>query len=58
MAAPHVTGAVALLLAKNPALTAAQIAAAINGQARPLVVLAPDESGAGLLHARRAWDNV
>ena len=50
MAAPHVAGAVALLLERHPEWTPAQVKAALTATARPLAVGEPD---AGRRGARR-----
>jgi subtilisin family serine protease len=57
MAAPHVAGTIALMLQKNPALTAAQVRDILVTSATP--VGGPVTAwGAGKLDARRAWEAV
>ena len=59
MAAPHVTGAVALMLEKNPNLTSADVISILQGHIRPL--LGPEDPliyGAGRLDAKDAVDNT
>jgi subtilisin family serine protease len=57
MAAPHVTGAVALLLGAYPGLDADQQASALRAGALDLGAAGPDdEYGAGRLDARAAYD--
>jgi subtilisin family serine protease len=58
MAAPHVTGVVALLLQKNPRLTAAQILRILSASAQPVKGDEPEAWGAGRIDARRALDLV
>ena len=58
MAAPHVAGVVALLLEKNPRLTAAQIVRILAASARPVEGGDPAAWGAGRLDARQALDLV
>lgn len=62
MAAPHVAGAVALLLDKNPNLTHSQLLAALTAQARPAPAGASlDDSlgwGVGKLDIKAAIDPV
>jgi len=65
MSAPHVTGAVALMLQKNRGLTATQIADTLKAQARPVVSATPEEAearrrefGAGRLNAEDAFNNA
>lgn len=53
MAAPHVSGVVALMLQVNPALTASQIEAVLRATARP-IPQGCDTCGAGLLDAGAA----
>ncbi|MFQ5435561.1 MAG: S8 family serine peptidase, partial [Anaerolineae bacterium] len=55
MAAPHATGAIALLLAANPALTPAQVTAVLTSTAIPLSSTIPNnDSGWGRLDAYSA----
>jgi hypothetical protein len=55
MAAPHVSGAAALILAHNPSLTAAQVRARLENFAVDLGPAGRDDSyGAGLLNVRNA----
>lgn len=61
MAAPAVTGAVALLLQRDPSLTQARVRALLQAGSRPLegVVFVPEQAGAGALDvvgALRAQD--
>lgn len=59
MAAPHVTGVVALMLEKDPNLTVATIASTISNFARPRGFLEqPEEFGSGRLDAKSAFDNT
>lgn len=55
MAAPHVAGTVALMLAKNPALTPDQVEAALKSSARAFPA-ACSGCGSGLVDARAAVD--
>lgn len=48
MAAPHVAGLAALVVAADPSLTPAGVKAAITGNARPMPVSCPEGCGAGL----------
>jgi subtilisin family serine protease len=57
-AAPHVTGAAALLLAKKPTLTAAEVANLLKTHARKEPPSTPEEAGAGWLDAKKAFDNA
>jgi serine protease AprX len=50
MATPHVSGAVALMLEANPALTPDRVKAILQSTARPMAY-APHEAGAGFLDA-------
>jgi subtilisin family serine protease len=58
MAAPHVSGAVALLLQRHPGWTPAQVKAALTATARPLSggdgEVAPTRAGAGLVDVAAA----
>jgi serine protease len=56
MAAPHVTAVVALMLARNPSLTPAQIKTILTNTAQKVVIPSynPTEHGAGLLDAYAA----
>lgn len=62
MAAPHVTGTVALMLQKNPQLTAQQIANLLKTNVRtvsaPVTPLTADEAGAGRLDSKKTLDNT
>ena len=53
MATPHVSGAVALMLEANPALTPDQVKAVLQSSATPMSY-APHEAGAGFLDAFEA----
>lgn len=53
MAAPHVAGLVALLLAAEPGLTPAQVRERLKVAAVPLAGWGPEEQGAGLVNAPR-----
>ncbi len=54
MAAPHVTGAIALLAAAKPGLTVGEIRAAVLGGARPVAALAGRTVTGGMLDMRAA----
>lgn len=54
MAAPHVTGAVALVAAANPGLTGAQIRSRILGTVDPVTALGGKVATGGRLNLRRA----
>jgi subtilisin family serine protease len=56
MAAPHVSGVVALVAAAKPGITVNQIRSAILGSARPVAALAGMVATGGRLDARRALD--
>jgi len=60
MAAPHVSGAVALLLQRHPGWTPAQVKAALTATARPLTsddgTVGPTRAGAGLVDVEAADD--
>lgn len=63
MAAPHISGLVALLLAANPSLTPAQISTAIQNSSRPFnpggfCVLIANRCGAGIADAQAALLSV
>jgi subtilisin family serine protease len=61
MAAPHVAGAIALLLQKKPTLTVAEALTTIKDRARngpPATTLTPKEAGGGRLDAKNSFDNV
>jgi serine protease AprX len=51
MAAPVVTGVVALMLERNPALTPAQVKSRLTGTATPLAYGSADTTGSGLVDA-------
>jgi serine protease len=51
MAAPHVSGLVALMLSKNPTLTPSQVTAALQANARPIPGTCSGGCGAGLIDA-------
>lgn len=52
MAAPHVSGVVALMLAEEPRLFPAQVKARLQEGAKPLAAEPPEAQGAGLVDAR------
>jgi serine protease len=54
MAAPHVSGVVALMLARNPALTPDAVEAALKASTRPLPVPCSLGCGSGIVDARAA----
>lgn len=54
MAAPHVVGAAALLLAENPKLTGEQVRQILVRSAKPVLPANPDEIGAGHLDVEGA----
>jgi subtilisin family serine protease len=58
MAAPHVTGVVALMLQKKPTMTVADALTTLKGQARTVPPVVPDDVGAGRIDAKKAFDNV
>ena len=58
MAAPHVAGVVALMKAKNPDLTPAQVAGILMDTADPISCDVPDGCGAGLIDARAALEEA
>lgn len=58
MAAPHVTGAVALLAARKPGITPAEVRAAIFGSVDPLGSLAGKVATGGRLNVRAAVERV
>lgn len=58
MAAPHVTGAVALMLEANPALTPSEIKSILQSTAVPLAGAGPDEQGAGVIDVAAALSRV
>lgn len=58
IAAPHVTGAAALLLSKNKLLTTADIIAKLKTNVRTDPSDIKEEVGAGRLDARKAFDQV
>lgn len=51
MAAPHVSGVAALLLAREPGLSGDEVARRLKETATTLPYLAPEEQGAGLVNA-------
>lgn len=57
MAAPHVAGAIALMLQKNPTLTATQVRDFLREKAKPTGGPV-NEWGAGKLDAQAAWERV
>ena len=58
MAAPHVTGAVALLASRKPGITPAEVRAAIFGSVDPLASLAGKVATGGRLNVRAALDRL
>jgi subtilisin family serine protease len=57
MSAPHVAGAVALMLAKKPTLTAADAASILRANADKWVPpVDPVEGGAGRLNVEKAFN--
>jgi len=54
MAAPHVTGAVALLLEADPALTPSEIKSILQSTSVPVRGAGPDEQGAGVIDVAAA----
>ncbi|UOF02650.1 S8 family peptidase [Bdellovibrio reynosensis] len=56
MAAPHVTGVVALIKATNPSLTPEQVTQILKSTARPFVAIPDKPIGAGLANAPGAVD--
>jgi subtilisin family serine protease len=59
MSAPHVAGAVALLLSKNKNLTSAQVLSILQTHADPREIGETEEElGAGRLNVKRAFDNT
>jgi subtilisin len=58
MAAPHVTGAVALLLEADPALTPSEIKSILQSTSVPVPGAGPDEQGAGVIDVAAALARV
>ncbi len=58
MAAPHVAGAVALMMQKKPALTVSEAVTTLAARARTVPPVTADEAGSGRLDAKNAFDNV
>ncbi len=58
MAAPHVAGAVALMLQKNPNLTVDQVITKLTTHRRTTPPPVPEEVGAGRLDAKDAFDHA
>jgi subtilisin family serine protease len=58
MAAPHVTGAAALLLGMKPALTTKEVIDTIRNFARTVPPATVDEAGSGRLDAKNSFDNI
>lgn len=58
MSAPHVAGAVALLLQKKPTMTVAEVITALKANASTAPPATLDEAGAGRLDAKKSFDSV
>ncbi|MDO4240451.1 S8 family peptidase, partial [Micrococcus sp.] len=58
MATPHVAGTVALMLAKNPALTPAQVESSLKANSRPIPGVCAEGCGAGLVDATKTLNAV
>ncbi|MEV5722370.1 S8 family peptidase [Micrococcus luteus] len=58
MATPHVAGLAALLLAKQPSLTPAQVESTLKSTARPMPVTCSAGCGAGLADATKAVSSL
>ena len=58
MAAPHVTGAVALLLEADPALTPSEVKSILQSTSVPVAGAGPDEQGAGVVDVAAALARV
>ena len=58
MAAPHVTGAVALMLEADPALTPSEVKSILQSTSVPLAGAGPDEQGAGVIDVAAALARV
>lgn len=58
MAAPHVTGAVALLLEADPSLSPSDIKSILQASADPLDGVNADQQGAGVLNVSRALSKI
>ena len=58
MAAPHVTGAVALMLEADPSLTPSEVKSILQSTSVPLAGAGPDEQGAGVIDVAAALARV
>lgn len=58
MAAPHVTGAVALMLEADPSLTPSEVKSILQSTSVPLSGAGPDEQGAGVIDVAAALARV
>lgn len=58
MAAPHVTGIVALMLEKNNCLTVTDVKTALQNTATPIAGCPPDTCGSGLVDALSAMQQI
>lgn len=58
MAAPHVTGAIALMLEKNHTLTPSQVRTLLQANALTMPAPVPEQIGAGRLDAKNSFDST
>jgi subtilisin family serine protease len=58
MSAPHVAGAVALMLQKKPTLTVTEALTTLRDRARKVPPATADETGGGRLDVKNSFDNV